>query len=139
MTLTSGLNIRSMAVEHRRDFTDTCAFFISGSEKTMFFCPDIDQWAGMNPTLCTILSSVDFALIDATFYDDYELPGRDMRTIPHPRVVDTVALIKESPPTADVVLIHLNHSNRLWLDRTLQESLSASRMYVGRQGMKWYI
>jgi pyrroloquinoline quinone biosynthesis protein B len=30
---------------------------------------------------------MDILLLDATFYDDNELPGRDMKTIPHPRVI----------------------------------------------------
>ncbi len=32
-------------------------------------------------------------LLDATFYDDQEPPGRDMSLIPHPRVTTTVELL----------------------------------------------
>jgi pyrroloquinoline quinone biosynthesis protein B len=37
---------------------------------------------------------VDYAFIDATFYDGKELPGRDLSKIPHPFVSDTIELLK---------------------------------------------
>ena len=121
---------------------------------------------GMPPNAAThnwlrqVLLSQRFAvlLLDATFYDD-----RDMRAIPHPRVVDTVGIVNsfnaessgdDSGAAADVqqqycqpcagpsqqavVLIHLNHSNRLWVEPALVRSIEAgSGVLTGRQGMSW--
>lgn len=83
VSLTDGLAVRPQYVIRRRDFTDTFAFFFLGSSRSMFFCPDIDCWDGMDPPLSVVLNNVDVALIDATFYDNNELPGRDMTSIPH--------------------------------------------------------
>jgi pyrroloquinoline quinone biosynthesis protein B len=142
--LTDGVSITPQFVAHRRDFTDTCAFTIFGPKRRVFFCPDIDSWEGMVPDLPTILSTVDIAMIDATFYDNNELPGRDMKTIPHPRVVQTLSILRgNSPPPgtsrAQTVLIHLNHSNRLWVDEELQETLKEDGILVGCKGMVWSI
>jgi len=54
---------------------------------------------------------VDVAFIDATFYDNHELPGRDMTKIPHPRVIDSMLLLKDQ--AEKVHFIHINHTNPL--------------------------
>lgn len=134
--LSDRLTFRCKFVIHRRDFTDTCSFFISGPSKTLFFCPDIDGWDGLQPTMPDIVRECDVSLLDATFYDNLELPGRDMSTIPHPRVVDTISRLQECIGALDLhnaVLIHLNHSNRLW-----SEPLESTKgLYVGTKGMSW--
>ena len=58
---------------------------------------------------------VDYALIDATFYDNNELPGRDMSKIPHPFVVETMATLSLLPreQREKVWFIHMNHTNPL--------------------------
>lgn len=57
---------------------------------------------------------VDIALIDGTFWDEGELPGRDMTQIPHPTVSETLERIgKREDGDPDVIFIHLNHTNPL--------------------------
>jgi pyrroloquinoline quinone biosynthesis protein B len=62
-----------------------------------------------------VLATVDFALVDATFFDGGELPGRDLSEIPHPFVVDTLARLERASPELlqRVVFTHLNHTNPL--------------------------
>ena len=61
------------------------------------------------------VKKVDYALVDATFYSDGEIPGRDMADIPHPFVVETMALFADEPDTekAKIHFIHMNHTNPL--------------------------
>ncbi|NNF95190.1 MAG: pyrroloquinoline quinone biosynthesis protein PqqB, partial [Altererythrobacter sp.] len=51
--------------------------------------------------------------VDATFWDDNELKGRDMSEIPHPRVTQTMDLLQDLPASerAKVHFIHYNHTN----------------------------
>ena len=93
----------------------------------------------MTPDLRAVLSEADFAFLDATFYDDHELPGRDMRSIPHPRVVDTLEIVRGVQRRAEVVLIHMNHTNRLWVDEDLTRSLRTERILVGRHGAMTFL
>jgi len=72
------------------------AFTIVGRNKKMFYCPDIDAWSGLSDSLPNIAMAHEILLLDSTFYDNYELPGRDMTTIPHPRVAQTVELLLSS-------------------------------------------
>lgn len=45
-------------------------------------------------TVLQVVRSVDVALLDACFNDASELPGRDMRLVPHPLVTDTLARLQ---------------------------------------------
>ena len=50
-----------------------------------------------------------------TFYDNEELPGRDMSKIPHPFVTETMAALSalSKQQRAKVWFIHMNHTNPL--------------------------
>ena len=143
--LTDTLSVIPHAVRHRADFTDTLAFTFIGEQKRLFFCPDIDAWDGMSESLSAVATANDVLLLDATFYVNNELPGRDTTTIPHPRVVQTVDLLVSSGvlqsqehPCA-VYLIHINHSNRLLTDVPLVQSLAEKGIQVGKKGLTWKI
>jgi len=149
VSLAPGLTVTPHLVQHRADFTDTLAFTIAGPSHRLYFCPDIDSWEGLAPlySLESLLTSRDVLLLDATFFDDDELPaGRDMATIPHPRAAHTARLVGEIRERApgrggEVVLIHLNHSNRLWLrdGKHAEEHrrLQSAGVEVGRTGQTW--
>ena len=53
----------------------------------------------------------DFSLLDGTFYDINELPGRDMSKIPHPFIVETFKVLEKVKNKSSVHFIHLNHTN----------------------------
>ena len=93
---------------HRGEDTDTLGFVVRGPTRSLAYVPDIDAW---NDEWLSIIRRMDIALIDGTFYDDSELPGRDVRKIPHPQVAETVQTLKDC--TTDIRFVHLNHSNLL--------------------------
>ena len=64
-----------------------------------------------------MLAHVDIAYIDGTFHDAGELPGRDLREIPHPLMTETLARLHGSPLLTKVRFIHLNQSNPLLRER----------------------
>ena len=53
----------------------------------------------------------DFSLLDGTFYDINELPGRDMSKIPHPFIVESMEKLENVVNKSGVYFIHLNHTN----------------------------
>ena len=65
--------------------------------------------------MATVLKTVDVALLDATFFSGDELPGRDIALIPHPTVLESIALLKQlpRPVRSRVVFTHMNHTNPL--------------------------
>ena len=52
-------------------------------------------------------------LVDGTFFDADELPGRDLSKIPHPFISTTLEMVAELPARerAKLIFTHLNHSN----------------------------
>ncbi len=102
----SGLDVRLAPVPHRPDFTDA----VGVSLNDVFYLPDIDGWEEW-PAAEAELSRHRICLLDATFYDHDELPGRDITKIPHPLVPDTVARFRHLAEDRRLILTHLNHSN----------------------------
>lgn len=47
----------------------------------LLYCPDTDTWSEWKRSIRDWCQDVDLALLDATFYDDGELPGRDMSEV----------------------------------------------------------
>jgi pyrroloquinoline quinone biosynthesis protein B len=122
-------------VPHRGRLSNTVAFVVRGSAKRLFYCPDIDSWDAWAQDLRAFVADMDVALLDGTFFSPDELPGRDLTRIPHPPVKDTVTRLTEV--TAEVRLIHLNHSNPLLAAGPEREWLKESGLEVGAFGMRW--
>ncbi len=113
--LTSTLHVTPLLVPHRDEFSETAGYLIEGPSKKALFIPDIDKWDKWERDITALISSVDYALLDATFYDAEEIQTRDMREIPHPFVVESMVLF-ENLDVAEknkIYFIHMNHTNPL--------------------------
>lgn len=118
------LRVTALEVPHRAEFTDTVAYVIEGPTRSVLYLPDIDKWERFATPIEGLVRAVDIAYLDATFYDGAELPGRDLASIPHPFVVESLARFAplEAAERAKVRFLHLNHTNPL-----LDPSSAASR------------
>ncbi len=132
--LSAGVRVTPVSVPHRGEWSDTLAFVIEGRQRALFYCPDIDSWETWEG-LAGFVGRFDVALLDATFYSPDELPGRDMRAIPHPLATETVRRLQDAP--VEVVLIHLNHSNPLHDPGPEREWVVRHGARVGELGQRW--
>ena len=116
--LTSDLRVTPLQVPHRDEFSETVGFRIETSEKNILFIPDIDKWPLWEKDIRVEVARVDVALLDATFYQEGELPNRNMSEIPHPFVAETITLFSPLPAAEKrkVKFIHFNHTNPLILE-----------------------
>ena len=112
------LTVTPFLVPHRQEFSEVVGFKIAGPNKSAIFLPDIDSWeewddAGVR--IEDVIGQVDFALLDATFFADGEIPGRDMSGFPHPFVSRHHGAheITRSGGKQKVRFIHMNHTNPL--------------------------
>lgn len=82
-----------------------------------------------------VVESADILFLDGCFYSAAELPGRDMKEVPHPLITDTIAKLKGLDfKKHTVVLVHLNHGNPVWHnDQERQQCLQAG-LHLGSQG-----
>ena len=87
VSLNDNLSITPFLVPHRDEFSETVGYKIQGPNKSLIFIPDIDKWEKWNINIQDMVHENDFSLLDGTFYDINELPGRDMSKIPHPFIL----------------------------------------------------
>ena len=106
-------------------------FRIDGPERSVLFIPDIDKWKNWTREIEDVLSQVDAAYLDGTFYAEGELPHRSMAEIPHPFIAESIRRFEKLPAFErnKVRFIHLNHTNPALQPR------SAARAAIGKSGM----
>ncbi len=135
------LRVTPYRVPHRDEYSETVGFVIDGGDKTALFLPDIDSWDEWERDFASriedMVSTVDYAFIDATFYDDNELPGRDMSLIPHPRVTQSMERMEglSDEVRARVHFIHYNHTNAIRFPNSPQSQTVLERGFnIAREG-----
>lgn len=109
--LIKDLKVTPLTVPHRDEFSETAAFMITTGKRNILYLPDIDKWEKWDTNAIALLSSVDLAFVDATFWSATELPGRNMAEIPHPLVIESMQFLRTV--SSKIYFIHLNHTNPL--------------------------
>ena len=114
VTLGDSLQVTPFRVPHRDEYSETVGFRIMTSRGAVVFLPDVDKWERWDRRIEDAIAGTTAAYLDGTFFDASELPGRDMREIPHPFIVESLARFASGSATdrARVRFIHLNHTNR---------------------------
>ena len=116
VSLSDRLRVTPLLVPHRQEFSEVVGFRIEGPHRSVLFLPDIDSWERWDAEGVRIedqIQRVDVAYLDGTFFDDGEIPGRDMSGFPHPRIRGSMARFADLPAAekAKVRFLHLNHTN----------------------------
>ena len=112
IVLSENLKVIPFTVPHRDEYSETVGYTIIGPNKTALFIPDIDKWEKWETNIIAAISKVDYAFIDATFYDAEEINNRDISQIPHPFVIESMALFDNLSETQKkkIHFIHFNHT-----------------------------
>lgn len=115
VSLTTNLEVSAFQVPHRDEYSETAGYTIKGPNKTALFIPDIDKWSRWEKSIVDEIKKVDYAFLDATFFDGKEINNRDISEIPHPFAIESLALFKTLPPSEKekIHFIHFNHTNPL--------------------------
>jgi len=141
-----GFTITAIPVPHRSELSDNHALLITGPSQNLLFMPDHDYWemtlerhnaSSIRDWLQSL--DIDIALIDGTFWNQDELPHRDMSEIPHPTISETISRLgvrKEGDP--DIQFIHLNHTNPILNEKSAPfQQLSATGWKRSSEGECW--
>lgn len=139
VALTDRVSVTPFRVPHRDEYSETVGFRIAGPEHTAVFLPDIDKWERWQTDIRDVVRTSDYVLVDATFFDGDELPGRDMSAVPHPFVVESMALFADlaDDEKSRVIFIHMNHTNPLLVDGSEeQESVREAGFRIAYEGMR---
>ena len=132
--LSDDFGVLPFAVPHRDEYSETVGFLLMTPDLRAVYLPDIDSWEQLAATgqgdLASLVAGADYLFLDATFWDDNDLPGRDMREMPQPRVTQTMDLVQSLPDEdrAKVRFIHYNHTN------PIRDPASPQSQEVNRRG-----
>lgn len=123
VALSPNLKVIPLKVPHRDEYSETVGYTIIGPKKKVLFIPDIDKWDKWKTSIIDAVAEVDYAFLDASFYDAKEINNRDISEIPHPFVIETMGLFDNLPKSErnKIHFIHFNHTNPL-LDSGSQQS-----------------
>ncbi|WP_411031921.1 MBL fold metallo-hydrolase [Spongiimicrobium sp. 3-5] len=121
--LSEAIEVTPIMVPHRDEYSETVGYKIKGPHKSALFIPDIDKWEKWNKNIIDEIKQVDYAFLDATFYNEKEINNRDISQIPHPFIIESLEKFKalNRQEKSKVVFIHFNHTNPL-LNPTSKES-----------------
>jgi len=131
--------IQPIEVPHRAEFSETVGYIIHGPNKKLLFIPDIDKWYLWDKSIIDEIKKVDYALLDATFYDEKEINYRDISEIPHPFVIESLELFKnlKLKEKKKIYFIHLNHTNPLLhSDSDEYKNLISKGFNVANEGLE---
>jgi pyrroloquinoline quinone biosynthesis protein B len=138
--LNARISVTPFLVPHRDEYSETVGYRITGPGRTVVFIPDIDKWErwdSLGTRIEDVVAGADVALLDGTFFQDGEVPGRPMSEIPHPFVSETMRRFSADAVSSKAKLrfIHLNRTNPL-LDSGSEESrqVIGAGFGIARQG-----
>ena len=138
--LTENLTIIPFKVPHRDEYSETVGYKIVGPNKSALFIPDIDKWNKWEISIKQLISKVDYAFLDGTFYDSKEINNRDISEIPHPFIIESLELFKDLKESDrnKIYFIHLNHTNPLLNSKSEEYQHVVSNGYnVALEGLEF--
>jgi len=139
VVLNDRLAITPLLVPHRQEYSEVAGFKIEGPRAAVLFIPDIDKWEDWDAQgthIEKLIAEVDVAYLDGTFYDNGEIPGRDMSSFPHPFIAASMRRFADLPPEerGKVRFIHLNHTNpALWPQSEARRAINAQGFLVAEE------
>ena len=148
-SLNPNVSVTPIVVPHRGEFTETAGFIVSlevtesgtkTKSRKILYLPDIDKWDRWEKKIETVIQHVDLAFLDATFYQNGEIPGRDMSQIPHPFIEESLLRFQALNPQErnKVHFIHLNHTNPAMNPNSAAASaIRRSGMHLAEQGRRY--
>jgi pyrroloquinoline quinone biosynthesis protein B len=138
--LNERLSVTPFGVPHRQEFAEVVGFRIDGPNRSALFIPDIDsweEWGEAGTRIEDVITSVDVAYLDGTFYANGEIAGRDMTGFPHPFITHSMSRFRDLPPAekSKVRFIHLNHTNpAIWSDSEERKTVVRNGFQVADEG-----
>ena len=131
------VRITPMTFPHRDEYSETVGYSIATNGASLVYIPDIDKWEHWSHSIVDLVKSYTYVLLDGTFFDGDELPGRNMIEIPHPFVTESISALSplESQDKEKVHFIHLNHTNPLFIPHSeASNRIKKEGMHITKRG-----
>ncbi len=141
LPIDASVSVTAYLVPHRDEFADTVGFLFAGPNRRVFYVPDTDGWQHWDVPLGDWLDErrIDVAIVDGSFYSMNELPGRDVASIGHPLILDTIERLQArvAEGRLQVFFTHFNHSNPvLDADGSIRAQIESAGFSILDDGME---
>ncbi len=132
------ISVTAFLVPHRDEYSETAGFKINTIPRKYLFIPDVNKWEKWDRNIIKEVQSMDIAMIDATFFDSTELPGRNFKEVPHPFISETMSLFDttSAETKSKIYFIHFNHTNPVLWDPKKQKEVRKSGFNIAEQGQR---
>ena len=137
--LNERISVQAILVPHRDEYSETVGFKVIGPKKKLLFIPDINKWNLWERDIKSEVKTVDYAFLDGTFFEDGEIPGRNMNEIPHPFIRESMEVFDalKMEDRNKIHFIHFNHTNPLLQNPKTQKAIEDEGYGIARE-MKAY-
>lgn len=140
--ITTHISILALQVPHRDEYTDTLGYRVKGPNRSLLYIPDIHNWKIWDRSVIDEVQKVDVALLDGTFFSPEELPSRDLSSIGHPFISDSMKLLRDIAHggKTQIFFTHLNHSNlALDPDGGARKIIEKNKFGLAKDGMEFLL
>jgi pyrroloquinoline quinone biosynthesis protein B len=140
LQIAPSLRVIPLPVPHRQEYSEVVGYRIEGPRHRVLFLPDIDSWHELDSLGVAIedwIADVDVAFLDGTFFDNGEIPGRDMSGFPHPFIAHSMRRFAALPAEEKdkIHFIHFNHTNPVGLPGSEEgQRVEAAGFHLAREG-----
>ena len=134
--LNKDIFIKPFLVSHRNEMSETVGYKICSDRNNIVYLPDIDSWEDPYIDIINIIKSNDVLIIDGTFYQLDELEKRDISSVPHPTIresLDKFSVLDISDRNK-IYFTHLNHTNPVIQDSNIKNDLILSGYHIANDG-----
>lgn len=142
IALSENVMLEMFTVPHREEYSETAGVRLGLGGKDYLFIPDVDKWSKWDKDICEVSENVDVALLDGTFFGANELPGREIKEVPHPFVPESESMfescwkVRRANARPRIMFIHFNHTNPiLWNEVEMKDSIHAG-FECAKQGQR---
>ena len=113
INLVKETSISPFLVPHRNEMSETVGYKIESNQKSIIYLPDIDSWEQWDEDINDVVKKNDYLLIDGTFYTKDEILDRDISSIPHPSIIESLNKFSglNIKNRNKIFFTHLNHTN----------------------------
>ncbi|MGI9541809.1 MAG: MBL fold metallo-hydrolase [Cyclobacteriaceae bacterium] len=136
VNLSNQMTVTPYLVPHRDEYSETVGYKVKGPARNILFIPDINKWELWERDILEEIKKVDLAFIDGSFYQNGELPNRDMSEIPHPFIEESMQLFAElsAEDKGKIHFIHFNHTNPIMRDTPEKNRVLEQGYKVAEEG-----